>query len=63
MKRCSNCEEMQVIDSTCQRCKDLNDFDELMGVTPEEKRALWSESDEKRMDIIGPNGNDGDHYE
>jgi hypothetical protein len=31
-------------------------------VLPEEKQALWSVEDEKRMDVIGPNGNDGDHY-
>lgn len=31
-------------------------------VTPEEEQALWSVEDEKRMDVIGPNGNDGDHY-
>ena len=31
-------------------------------VSLEEKQALWSVEDEKRMDIIGPNGNDGDHY-
>lgn len=24
---------------------------------------LWTEEDEKRMEVIGQNGNDGDHYE
>ena len=29
---------------------------------PEEK-LIYTEEDEKRMDIIGQNGNDGEHYE
>ncbi|MBL4891447.1 MAG: hypothetical protein JKX91_06430 [Rhizobiaceae bacterium] len=31
-------------------------------VTPEEKEALWSVEDEKRIDIISQNGPTGDHY-
>lgn len=26
-------------------------------------QALWSEDEEARMDIIGQNGNSGDHYD
>lgn len=28
-----------------------------------ESFELWTEEDEKRLDIIGSNGNDGDHYD
>ena len=57
--------------------KDEKAWEELMGfplaesalkmdmgipVSVKEKQALWSVEDEKRMDIIGSNGNDGDNY-
>lgn len=77
MERCKTCEEQDVINTLCQKCKELKEFDALMmgeatelprvdfgeAVSVEEKTALWSEDDEKRMDVIGPNGNDGDHCE
>lgn len=74
--RCRFCIACDVIDTTCKKCKELNEFDALMSgdateltkvdlgqaVTPEEKGALWSEDDESRMDVIGSNGNDGAAY-
>ena len=77
MSRCQTCEDQNVINTLCQKCKELKELNALMmgeatelprvdfgePVSIEEKRALWSVEDEKRMDIIGPNGNDGDHYE
>ena len=29
----------------------------------EENKELWTEADEKRMDVVGTNGNEGLHYE
>ena len=74
--RCDKCLSMQCYDSTCTECKKITEFTDLMSgdlavmpkidmgvaVTPDEKGALWSEEDEKRMDIIGSNGNDGAAY-
>jgi len=76
MKRCHVCVKEGRLDTACMKCKDLNQLDSLLSgdctelpkidmgqaVTKEEKDALWP-IDEKRIDIIGPNGNDGDHYE
>lgn len=28
-----------------------------------ENKELWTEKDEKRIDVIGQNGNNGEHYE
>ena len=78
MKRCNSCIKYEVIHTLCEKCKELNELETLLSgdcvelpkidmgqairVSPEEKQALWSNDDEKRMDVIGPNGNDGDHY-
>ena len=35
----------------------------LLHDIPEETSVIYTEEDEKRMDVIGQNGNDGEHYE
>ena len=76
MSRCNNCVKMQCIDTSCQQCKSLTEFDSLMqgnltelpkidlGVSVEEKQALWPNEDaEKRQEVVNQNGNDGYIYE
>ena len=42
----------------CKKCVDA-----MLGKNESTASAAWSELDEKRLEIIGQNGNTGDHYE
>ena len=42
----------------CKKCVDA-----LLGKNESTACAAWSELDEKRVDVVGQNGNDGLHYE
>ena len=79
MKRCNQCIKYEILHTLCEKCKELNEFDSLMSgdavelpkidmgvsVSVPEREALWDVTwpDESRIDAIGTNGNDGDHYE
>ena len=42
----------------CQKCVDA-----MLGKNESTASAAWSDFDEKRLEIIGQNGNGGEHYE
>lgn len=42
----------------CKKCVDA-----MLGQGESTASAAWSELDEKRLEIIGQNGNGGEHYE